>query len=569
MQIKDELNEELKKLFRSATDRALTTEDFQAPCEILGVARLSYDMDLGTESRYRDPRTNELLIASSEKGGRILLYEHGEVGETLIFPYFYDGMEFCHAYVGMKPDMDMNAVDMELMQYMADMVYILMSRQNMRVMLDFAEVTDAQTGIPNVIYIRKKYHKMMEEGGISPERYAILYMNLQNFKYLNEVGGARCGDEAIIRYARLIVNFFDKEECVCRMGGDNFVMFVKKEHLEQTLEKLSCVTLTNLKTAPNREFEISSWIGVSLLEEGEEKSFRSRLEEAALACNTGKNRLKKNVMFYTRELQELLTRGRQILAMFPPAVTNHEIQPFFQAKVNMETGKLVGFEALCRWIHEGNFIYPDQFIPVLEKEEMMYDLDMTMLRETCRRIREWKEMGLNPPRISVNCSRKNLFVRGIEDKIPEIAGEFGVDPACLEIEITESAKEREQDRLIEFVLDMKGKGFYVAIDDFGTGYSSLSLIHNISADVIKIDKSFVDALLKDQKSEILIESVVNIAERLHMEVIAEGIETKEQGELLVRLGCPNAQGYYYSKPVDFEAATRILKCPDFKPVFAG
>lgn len=566
MHIADELNDCLKELFHAASEHALTMEDFKKACEFLQIARLSYDMDIGKDSRYRDPRTNELMLGAVEKGGRILLYEHGEVGETLIFPYFYDGVEFCHAYVGMKVGVDVNAVDMELMQYMADTVYVLVSRQNMRIMLDLAEVTDAQTGIPNVLYIRKKYHSMIEEG-VSPDSYAVLYANLQNFKYLNEVGGARCGDEGIVRYARFIMNFFDKQECVCRMGGDNFVMFVKVEHLQQIIDRFQHVVLSNLTSAPNRTFEISAWIGISMPKPGVEQSFRSRLEEAAVACNMGKARLRRKVVEYSGELADMINRGRQIMSMFHPAVTNHEIQPFFQAKVNMETGELVGFEALCRWIHEGRFIFPDQFIPVLEKEDMMFDLDMTMLRETCRRIRQWKESGLKPPRISVNCSRKNLLVKGIEDKIPEIVEEFGVDPGSLEIEITESAKEKEQDRLIEFVLNMKAKGFHVAIDDFGTGYSSLSLIHNINADVIKIDKSFVDVLLKDRKSEILIESIVNISQRLQMEVIAEGIETKEQAKLLVQLGCPNAQGYYYSKPVDFDQTTEILKNPGFQPIY--
>lgn len=566
MKMTEELNECLQKIFHAATERPLESGDFKRACELLGIARISYDMDLGEESRYRDPRTQELVIRVEEKGGRVILYDEGEVGETLIFPYFYEGQEFCHSYVGMKPEIAESEIDEELMQYLADMVYVLTSRQNMRAMLDFAEVTDAQTGIPNILYIRKKYHRMIAECGRKPEDYAVLYVNLQNFKYLNEVGGAQCGDEGIIKYARLIMHFFDKEECVCRMGGDNFVMFVKKEHLDYITERLQSVVLTKLKTAPNKVFEIAAWIGISFLEEGQEKPFRTRLEEAAVACNLGKTRLKKKIVSYTGELAQMMNQNREIIAMFHPAVANHEVQPFFQAKVNMETGELIGFEALCRWIHEGRFIYPDQFIPVLEKEGLMHDLDMAILRETCRMIRLWKDKGLLPPRISVNCSRKNLFVEGIEDKMLSIVQENGVEPGDVEIEITESAKEIEHDRLIDFVTILKQKGFYVAIDDFGTGYSSLSLIHNISADVIKIDKSFVDALLEDKKSEILIESIINIAHRLHMEIIAEGVETKEQGELLVKLGCSNAQGYFYSKPADYAATTAIIEHPAFLPV---
>lgn len=565
MEIKKELNEALRDIFHATTDRPLGNADFTRACEILQVARLRYDMDLGGEKRYRDPRTGELVLQVREEDGKIILYEDGsEPGEMLVYPYYYEGMEFCHAYVDLKQGVSAASLDAELYQYMADIVYVVVSRQNMRFMLDFSERADAQTGIPNAVYIRAKYHRMIEK--IPPDRYAVLYINLQNFKYLNEVGGAKCGDEGIIQYAEKVMHFVDPEECVCRMGGDNFVMFVKKEHLDYVIERLSSVVLKQLPHAPARVFEISAWIGMSVLADGEVKPFGARVEEAATACNLGKTRLKQKVTAYTGEMAKMLNRSREIIAMFHPAVAKHEIQPFFQAKVNMETGEVIGFEALSRWIHEGRFIYPDQFIPALEREGMMHDLDMTILRETCSSIRLWKDKGLVTPRISVNCSRKNLFVDGIEDEICGVIRENGLEPDDIEIEITESAKEIEHDRLIEFVNNLKQQGLRVAIDDFGTGYSSLSLIHNINADVIKIDKSFVDEILTNHKAEILIESIINIAKRLKMEVIAEGVETAEQGALLKKLGCVNAQGYYYSKPADYATTTEIIANPPYQPI---
>ena len=280
----------------------------------------------------------------------------------------------------------------------------------------------------------------------------------------------------------------------------------------------------------------------------------------------GKNHLKKNVVFFTEELKKKAGQGREIIAIFPKAVKNHEFHPFFQAKVDMKTGKLVGFEALCRWIHEGKFIYPDQFIPVLDKEGLIHELDMAIFDETCRAIRSWIDMGLNPPRVSSNFSRKNLFVPDIEEKICRKITENGISNENVEIEITETVKESEYNRLIEFVRNLKENGMHISIDDFGTGYSSLSLIHNIDADVVKIDKSFVDEIPGNHKSEVLIESIINIAERLDMTVIAEGVETLEQGQELMRLGCRNAQGYFYSKPVDYETATELIRNPSFEAI---
>ena len=178
-------------------------------------------------------------------------------------------------------------------------------------------------------------------------------------------------------------------------------------------------------------------------------------------------------------------------------------------------------------------------------------------------------MGLTPPRVSSNFSRKNLYVPDIEEKIYSVIQENGLDSGDVEIEITESVKESDYDRLIEYVKTLKNLGIHISIDDFGTGYSSLSLIHNIDADVVKIDKSFVDEITNESKAKILIESIISIAHRLKMSVIAEGVETAEQGRALLDFGCSYAQGYYYSKPVDFETATSLISDPPFLPIASG
>ncbi|MBQ6555127.1 MAG: EAL domain-containing protein [Firmicutes bacterium] len=191
---------------------------------------------------------------------------------------------------------------------------------------------------------------------------------------------------------------------------------------------------------------------------------------------------------------------------------------------------------------------------------------MTILNETCIAIKQWLDMGLEPPRVSVNISRKNLFVPDIEAEIIDIINKNGLETSRIVIEITESAQEEEFNRLIDFLAKLKNQGLCISIDDFGTGYSSLSLINRINADIIKIDKSFVGSMLNDKKSSMLIETIIQIAKRLDMETIAEGVEIADEGKALIELGCVNAQGYYYSKPVDFETAARIIKEKSFKPI---
>jgi diguanylate cyclase (GGDEF)-like protein len=565
MFLKEDTAKAVGTILNKAASGALGENDYEALCRTVGVEKLYYDMDLGDPGRYRDQRTLELVVAGREIDNSIVLYDSGKkTGIRKMFPYFYDGREFVHAYIELNEEMTEDMMDMELYRFLADFVYIMASRENMRNMLDFAEMSDPQSGIPNVIFVSRKYDEMLHRG--SGDRYAVIYFNLQNFKYINETAGSKCGDEVIIKYARSLMAFYEDDECFCRMGGDNFSGFVRKERLDDIIKTLKSVVISKLDSAPGRSFELSAWIGVSPGIPDDMRSFGVRLGEASMACGIGKIRLKQNVVFFSEELKMMMNRSREIMSMFMPAIKKREFTPFFQPKVNMETGELVGFEALCRWIHDGRFIFPDQFIPILDKEGLIHELDMAIFRETCCIIKKWKDSGLNPPRVSTNFSRKNLFVPDIEKLIYDTITESGIDVENVEIEITESVQEAETARLIEFVRKLKSYGIHISIDDFGTGYSSLMLIHNIDADVLKIDKSFVDAIPGDHKSEVLIESIINIAHNLDMSLIAEGVETAEQGRELLRLGCKNAQGYYYSKPVNFEEATGMMTNKPFRAI---
>ncbi|MBQ7563559.1 MAG: EAL domain-containing protein [Lachnospiraceae bacterium] len=563
MLLTGEIEKAISGLFAKAAQKDLTNEDYEELCRSAGVSRMYYDMTLENDTQYRDMATGMLVTSEVEKDNAVILYDDGNETELVKkYTYYYEGNEYVHAYVAFKKGVKEEDLNQECFQFLSDVVYMLVSRQNMRLMLDFAETHDAQTGIPNGSYLGRFYYQCIHR---YPEnRYLVIFINLHNFKFLNKQGGTRTGDEGIVRYARTLYGMMEKDEGVCRLGGDNFVLFIKKQNLDRMIENLHGITIENLESAHGKDFTISAWIGIS--RDNMQEPFGQRLEQANIACILGKNRLKQTVVFYTEELAHMMDRTKQIIGMFHPAIANREFKPYFQAKVDMTTGKLVGFEALCRWLHEGNLIYPDQFIPALDSQGLIHELDMEILRLTCESIRKWKDLGLNPPPVSVNLSRKNIFVPHIEDKILSIIKENGIDTSSIEVEITETATEEEYLRLVDFINQLKQYGLLISIDDFGTGYSSLSLIHNINADVIKIDKSFVDALFTDEKSSVLVESIITLADRLGMKTIAEGVETAMQGMTLVGMGCKNAQGYYYSKPADYEATTEILKKPPYKPI---
>ncbi len=557
------INNALKKLSNKATSAFLKSEDYAELCQSVNVCKMYYDIDLGYE-RYIDPRTRKLVIADNFVDNKIILYDEGKKTDlTLKYTYFYDTVEYVHAYIEFPEGITKDELKLDIYDFLADQIFLLVSRQNCRIMLDYAENYDIQTSVPNVGYLYKFYAQQMTKA--APDKYCVIFSNLRNFKYINETGGTRTGDEVLIKFAHALVSYVDDDECVCRMGGDNFVMLIKQKNLDKFIEKLECWEITGINSAPDKTFDITAWMGITRLTT-DDIPIRLRIEQSSVACSFAKHQLKRRVVFYDEQLAGMLRRSREITALFHPAVAKHEFTPFFQPKVNMLTGELIGMEALCRWKHDGKYIFPDQFIPILDQQGLTHDLDMAILNETCRAIRKWLDMGLEPPRVSFNISRKNLFIPHIEEIILDIIKNNNVSTDRLEIEITETAKEDEIDRLIDFLAILKKKGLQIAIDDFGTGYSSLSLIHNINADIIKIDKSFVSALDSNSKSSVLVKTIIQIAERLDMDVIAEGVETADEGKALIDMGCINAQGYYYSKPVDFESITEIIKNKGFAPI---
>ncbi|MBR1523121.1 MAG: EAL domain-containing protein [Lachnospiraceae bacterium] len=538
-------------------------EDYRELYDLLGVVKVAFRMDFEKDPMSRGMGPEFVVESERDEDGEVVLFESGtEYKDKLDFSFSRVGADDvrCTWYLNNKTHLEY--IDTERYIRTAEKLYLIQSVRNMRKMLDFARKHDPQSGIPNGVGIRYLYREAHQA---NPDiKYAVLYVNLQNFKYINERIGSKGGDEAIVQYARRLTLCVDAEEGVCRLGGDNFVLFIKPENLDRIIHRLSQFTIEDLKEAPDKNFTLSAWIGVAANDHDDE--IGTRIEHASIANMFAKQRLKQSVVFYSEQFRDMLNHNKRIASLFMPALSKHEFHAYFQAKVDMETGELAGFETLCRWIHDGEFIFPDQFIPVIDRLGLIYELDMEILRLTCESIRKWLDMGLNPPILSVNFSRKDIFVPDVEQEILKMVESYDITPRHVEIEITETASESEYARIIDFTKNLKSMGFRIAIDDFGTGYSSLSLIHNINADVIKIDKSFVTTLHKDSKTEILVESIINIAKRLGMDLVAEGVETAEDGKMLMELGCNIAQGFYYSRPSDYETTTELIKKKPFEPI---
>lgn len=429
--------------------------------------------------------------------------------------------------------------------------------------LNRSRYIDQQTGVPNLRAVKEKISSLVKDGDYSD--YIIIYSNIQNFKYLNDCGGVECGDKAIVMYTQKLVALAEEDEAIGRLGGDHFIICVKKRNQQKIMHALAGITLTDLPNTGDRKFMISSWAGV-MISDDKKLDFDERMQCAVDAYTLAKNRLKQRVVFYNEKFKAKMDWTRNVRELLGKSIDKQEIYPVFQAKINMRTGELVGFEALCRWNYLGQVIPPSEYINILNNQGMIHNLDMYILRKTCQNLRKWEDMGIDYPTISVNISRKNLFIPNIEEVIHEITTETGIDPSKLDIEITESATEDEFSRLLNFITRMRQYGYKISIDDFGVGYSSLSLLHTIDADIIKFDKSFADNICSSNKVEYIVESIVNYANKIGMTTIAEGVETKEQGLKLLDIGCDYCQGFYYGEPVSFEEAGEIIKNPHYKPI---
>ena len=298
----------------------------------------------------------------------------------------------------------------------------------------------------------------------------------------------------------------------------------------------------------NEDIEIHSTIGVwdigsDVVDPGEV------ISRPSIALNQAKNVLHQNIAYASDNLITRISQEKNVLKDYEEALANGEFLVYYQPKVDSATKKLVGAEALVRWMHDGKLISPGIFIPALEENNQTLSLDLYVLRHVCRDIIRWKLMGYEPVPISVNFSRKDLRDRKLAGKIDETIGKAGLDRSYIEIELTETVDEEEHGILSGFISELNDLDIMTAIDDFGSGYSSLATLREFKVHTLKIDRSFVNGDDFSWKDEIILKDVIHMAKELGMEVLTEGVEREDQLMFVRNAGCSVIQGYYYDKPL--------------------
>ena len=357
------------------------------------------------------------------------------------------------------------------------------------------------------------------------------------------------GDMLLKNYSAKLSEMLKADEFLAREGSDHFIAVIKKENLEELLEflKETEVSITyGIGEEKSVVVKVSSVAGVFEINEEYMKA-EDILSNAYTALLYAKTVSKKSVDYMSDELKERLENERKLKGTLYEALEKEEFQVYYQPKIDINSNTLCGGEALVRWLHEDNIIPPEEFIPVMEKNDSVCALDFYVLRHVCEDIKEWQKEGLDIPTISVNLSRRNLSNNNLAKDIDNIVKAFGISKDLIEIEITETNDEFPTRVLREFVSSLHELGYKVAVDDFGCGAASLSLLRETDFDTLKIDKGFIHSAF--DKNLTILTHIVNLAKAIDMKIVAEGVETQKQKEILSDLGVNIVQGYFYDRPL--------------------
>jgi diguanylate cyclase (GGDEF)-like protein len=377
--------------------------------------------------------------------------------------------------------------------------------------------------------------------------FALLSLDLNRFKMINDMYGSEEGDRILQNMDRIWKEiFWEHEYCGHRMA-DRFAVLLTYQSREELELRIRDYRKLLRETTKNR-YNLSLRIGVYLLQ-GTKESFSTAYSRSMMAFAAAKDSEKHFYAFYNEEMEEQLIWEKLVEDDFDTALKNKEFVVFYQAKINSETQQITGAEALVRWIRpDGTIIPPGRFIPVLENNDSIVELDRYMFREVCLQQKQWLDEGKSIVPVSVNLSRVQLADRNLVDYYQRILDETGLPPEYIGLEFTESAMFNNEEILRDTVDRLHDMGMKVLIDDFGVGYSSMMSLKVIPVDILKVDKSFIDSI-GDERGDKIVISIIEFATSLGMSVTAEGVENDEQYQFLQAHRCDDIQGYYFSRPV--------------------
>lgn len=426
--------------------------------------------------------------------------------------------------------------------------------------LEIQASRDALTGLPNRSLLQDRLDQSIARANRQHERLAVLFIDLDNFKVINDSLGHAAGDQLIIEMAQRLCQCVRDCDTVARYGGDEFVLILEghwqDEQTAQTLERIQHV-VTQPVVLAGHSLQVSCSIGVAVYPV-HGRDLGTLLRHADAAMYQAKGERKGSYRFYTAQLNEVAQQRLELESALRRALERDEITVAYQPKVDA-LGRPTGCEALMRWHNPGlGQVPPDRFIPLAEETGLVVPLTHWVLRSACRQASQWLADGKEFGSVAVNLSAAQFRDKDLVRLVGEVLAETGLPPRYLEFEITESSLVADVDRAAATLRGLKALGLRVALDDFGTGYSSLAYLRRFPVDTLKIDRSFVSACDREEDARAIARAVISLGHSLGKSVVAEGVETVGQFHMLVAAGCDEFQGYLFSRPLAPDAAGRFL-----------
>ncbi|RLA73610.1 MAG: GGDEF domain-containing protein [Epsilonproteobacteria bacterium] len=420
---------------------------------------------------------------------------------------------------------------------------------------------DILTGLPNRVLFAEELKRGIEEADIRDGELALFFIDLDQFKQINDSLGHEIGDRVLNLVTTRLKEMVEDKYFLSRLGGDEFTIIMKNVAKRSDLVLLAQAILDALKEPlyiENNKLYISSSIGISLYPR-DGKNANNLLKYADAAMYKAKEEGRNTYQFYTIEMTEQAYEQIIMKAALQRGLEEEEFVIYYQPQVNAKNGKIIGVEALIRWQHPiMGFLEPAKFITVAKETGLLRGIDQWMMRKAMYEVREWHRQGLHFGHLSLNVTITQLKDELFVEMLLQMLDDTNFEPAWLELEITEGEVMQRYDEIIAKLKLIYSKGIHIAIDDFGTGHSSLAYLKRLPVNKLKIDRSFIVDLPHDEESVAIVKAIISLANILGLTIIAEGVETEKQQAFLIANECDNIQGYYYSRPMPAEELQKIL-----------
>ncbi len=436
----------------------------------------------------------------------------------------------------------------------------LTERRYSEMRLDMLANHDPLTGLPNRSYFQDFLGHALARAQREKLQISLLFIDLDRFKHINDSQGHEVGDQVL----RVVANRLDEQlradDFVARLGGDEFAVILMHPPASRAASRVARKLLKALAESfklERRRYAIGASIGISVYPD-DGLDANTLLRQADLAMYQAKQR-RSGFEYFSDELNTVAQQQLNLETGLRQALERDELALAYQPKVDLASGRVVGLEALARWLtRSGGIIWPDQFIPVAEETGLIMPLGRWVVRAACEQWIVWRDAGLNPPPVAINLSPRQFSDARLIDDIDAILKETGMESSYLQLEVTESAAMENPARTFDMLDALRQRGLHVYIDDFGTGHSNLGQLKRMPIDALKIDKSFVTDVLTDSDDAEIATAIIRLAHALHLRVVAEGVETLEQVAFLKSGGCDEIQGYVIAKPLPPDQVSELF-----------